>query len=67
MLQAIKGYYDHGEIVLEEKPVFDTKVPVLVIFLEEVTLTPKKGGITIGGLGGKVTIPDDFNDMVYLT
>ena len=62
MLTTIKGYYDHGQIVLEETPPVKTKTDVMVTFLTgEITETqPIKR--KLGGLEGKVTIPDDFNE-----
>jgi hypothetical protein len=38
MLITIKGTYENGKIILEEKPPFDHKVNVLVTFLEEVKM-----------------------------
>lgn len=38
MLITIKGTYENGKIILEEKPPFDHKVDVLVTFLEEVKM-----------------------------
>jgi Protein of unknown function (DUF2281) len=61
MLTTIKGYYDHGQIVLEETPPVITKTDVMVTFL-----TDKAEGKPIkrklGGLEGKVNLPDDFNE-----
>ncbi|WP_295794496.1 DUF2281 domain-containing protein [Mucilaginibacter sp.] len=59
MLTTIKGYYDHGHLTLEETPPAD-KTPVMVTFLNEVTPEPKKR--KLGGLEGKVNLPDDFNE-----
>ena len=38
MLITIKGIYENGKIILEEKPPFDHKIDVLVTFLEEVKM-----------------------------
>jgi Protein of unknown function (DUF2281) len=61
MLTTIKGYYDHGQIVLEETPPIKTKTEVMVTFL-----TNKAVGKPIkrklGGLEGKVNLPEDFNE-----
>jgi hypothetical protein len=61
MLTTIKGYYDHGQIVLEETPPVKNKTEVMVTFLDEdnVTVASKR---KLGGLEGKVTLPDDFNE-----
>jgi hypothetical protein len=62
MLATIKGYYDHGQIILQKPPPVKTKTEVMVTFLTERDNygcpTQKK----LGGLEGKVTIPDDFNE-----
>ena len=64
MIQTIKGYYYHGEIVLEEKPDIDEKVPVWLNFgnFNETVKKPTKKGMKIGGLEGKYTVPDNFNE-----
>ncbi len=61
MLTTIKGYYDHGQIVLEEAPPVTNKTEVMVIFLSDQTLaSPLKR--KLGGLEGQVNLPDDFNE-----
>ena len=44
MLNTIKGYYDHGQIVLEETPPVETKTEVMVTFLtgETKNINPAK-------------------------
>jgi len=62
MLTAIKGYYDHGQIILTEQPPVQTKTAVIVTFLEEEkkeNVSPKR---ILGRLEGKIKISDDFND-----
>ena len=61
MLTTIKGYYDHGQITLQETPPVKTKTEVMVTFLTEEN-TAKESRRKLGGLEGKVTIPDDFNE-----
>jgi len=61
MLTTIKGYYDHGQIVLEENPPVQTKTEVMVTFLTEEVI-PKSTKRTLGGLEGLVPLPDDFNE-----
>jgi hypothetical protein len=61
MLTTVKGYYDHGKIVLNEDVSVAEKTEVIVTFLDEEGGNKKKLRIP-GALKGKVTIPDDFND-----
>ena len=65
MLAAIKGYYENGQIILQEKVPVISKTEVMVIFSEKesesIPSTKKRG--RPGALKGKVTIPDDFNDI----
>jgi hypothetical protein len=62
MLTTIKGYYDHGQIILEETPPVKTKTGVIVTFLTEEVAENQPPKRKLGGLEGKVTIPDDFNE-----
>ena len=62
MLTTIKGYYDHGRIVLEEIPPVETKTEVMVTFLTSETKITSDGKRKLGGLEGKVSIPEDFNE-----
>ena len=62
MFAAIKGYYEQGQIFLEEEAPVESKTEVIITFLTEGI---KNTGIqkrVPGGLKGKVAIPDDFND-----
>jgi hypothetical protein len=61
MLTTIKGYYDHGQIILQETPPVNTKTEVMVTFLTEKT-SSMGSKRKLGGLEGKVNIPDDFNE-----
>jgi len=61
MLTTIKGYYDHGQIVLEEMPPVKDKTDVMVTFLSD-EIGGKVAKRKLGGLEGKVTLPDDFNE-----
>lgn len=59
MLTAIKGYYEKGKIVMNGQPPVDSKTDVIITFLTD----DKKGVKRIpGGLKGKVSLPDDFNE-----
>ena len=62
MLTTIKGYYDHGQIILDEMPPVNTKTEVMVTFLSDETKNVKPVKRKLGGLEGKVTLPDDFNE-----
>ena len=62
MLSTIKGYYDHGQIILEETPPVKSKTEVIVTFLTEETEKNVTGKRKLGGLEGKVPLPDDFNE-----
>jgi hypothetical protein len=62
MLTTIKGYYDHGQIVLEEIPPVKTKTEVMVTFLTRERAEEQPSKRKLGGLEGKVNIPDNFNE-----
>ena len=60
MLNTIKGYYDKGQIVMEEDAPVQTKTEVIITFLtDDKSSTGKR---IPGGLKGKVAIPEDFNE-----
>jgi len=61
MLTAIKGYYDHGKIVLNEEPPVSSKTEVIVTFLNEENIKQKPKRV-LGSLKGKISISDDFNE-----
>ncbi len=61
MLTAIKGYYEKGQIILKEDAPVLSKTDVIITFLTEDGV--KANGKRIpGGLKGKVSLPDDFNE-----
>ena len=61
MLATIKGYYDHGQIILQEDAPVSDKTAVIVTFLiDEAGQRDKKR--VPGALKGKVSIPDDFDE-----
>ncbi|HEY5326696.1 MAG TPA: DUF2281 domain-containing protein [Mucilaginibacter sp.] len=62
MLTTIKGYYDHGQIILEETPPVKTKTEVMVTFLTGETNINTSVKRKLGGLEGKVSLPEDFNE-----
>ena len=62
MLTTIKGIYDHGRITLtEEPPEKEIRRDVIITFLPEQNATAKSKRV-LGGLEGKIVVPDDFNE-----
>lgn len=61
MLTAIKGYFENGQIIMEERPPVDSKTDVIITFLTEEKASNINKRIP-GGLKGKVDTPDDFNE-----
>lgn len=59
MLTTIEATYENGQIIWDEQPLVNEKRKVLVTFLEEDRLQPKKR--QAGSLKGKIHVPDDFN------
>ena len=64
MLTTIKGYYENGSITLKEEPPIHEKTEVIVTFLNEEKDKANNGKRIPGGLKGKVSIPDDFNEPI---
>lgn len=65
MYTAIKGFYENGNIILEETPPTTEKTSVLVMFMVDQEKNPDflKKGVKLGSLAGKgYKIPDNFND-----
>ena len=63
MLTTIKGVYDHGKITLtEEPPLKETRADVIVTFLPEQKNERIKPKRLLGGLEGKISVPEDFNE-----
>lgn len=62
MLTTIKGYYDHGQIIMEEDAPVQSKTQVIITFLTDEQPVAFKSNRVPGGLKGRVTIPDDFNE-----
>jgi hypothetical protein len=61
MLTAIKGYYEKGKIIMNEEPPVQAKTDVIITFLTG-DIENTAGKRMPGGLKGKVSIPDDFNE-----
>ena len=65
MLTTIKGVYDNGKITLvEEPPIKGKKADVIVTFLPDQQSTSSKQKRVLGGLEGKISVPDDFNESL---
>ena len=63
MFPTVKGIYRDGNIILSEEPPVTSKADVIVTFLtEERQETPKPKRV-LGGLEGKISVPDDFNEQ----
>ncbi|RKR82972.1 uncharacterized protein DUF2281 [Mucilaginibacter gracilis] len=61
MLTAIKGYFENGQIIMEEQAPVQSRTEVIITFLTE-ERPSNKGKRIPGGLKGRVSIPDDFNE-----
>ena len=63
MLTTVKGVYDHGKITLtEDPPIKEKKADVIVTFLPQEKNIDSTSKRVLGGLEGKISVPDDFND-----
>jgi hypothetical protein len=62
MFTTIKGYYEQGKIVLSEQAPVSEKTEVIITFLNETSPNTAHKKRVAGGLKGKVTIPDNFNE-----
>ncbi|WP_426668575.1 DUF2281 domain-containing protein [Mucilaginibacter sp. McL0603] len=61
MLTAIKGYYEKGKIIMNEDAPVKSKTDVIITFLTKDDENTAGKRIP-GGLKGKVSLPDDFNE-----
>ena len=61
MLTAIKGYYEKGKIIMNEDAPVQSKTDVIITFLTESDQKSETKRVP-GGLKGKVSLPDDFNE-----
>lgn len=61
MLTSVEGFYENGQVYLNEIPVVKDKIKVVVTFLTEIVIhsAPKR---RFGSLQGKIGLPDDFNE-----
>ncbi len=63
MLQTTKGYYENGQIILEEAAPVQKKTEVMITFLDDAEI-PKRIKGKPRALKGKISIPDDFNESL---
>ena len=63
---TIKGIYENGHIFLTEPAPTDKKVPVNIVFPQEMDEPHAlgKNEIRWGSLAGKISLPDNFNDEI---
>jgi hypothetical protein len=64
MLTTVKGYYDQGQIILNEKPPIEKKTDVIVTFLTDEKSVATSSKRILGALKGKITLPDNFDDQL---
>ena len=63
MLTTLSGTYRNGTIILDESPLIDHDVAVIVTFLDDDNrLRMLSKGVRLGSWEGKYNIPNDFND-----
>jgi len=63
MLTTIKGVYEDGKITVTEKPpINETKADVLITFLPGKIKEVSSNKRMLGGLEGKISVPEDFNE-----
>lgn len=62
MLTTIKGIYNQGKIILHEEPPVQTTTEVMVTFLTDKKAENFQNKRKLGGLEGKVNLPEDFNE-----
>ncbi len=61
MLTSVEGFYENGQVYLNEIPPVKDKIRVVVTFMSEIGVYtfPKR---RLGSLQGKIGLPDDFNE-----
>lgn len=62
MFATIKGHYEQGKIFLDEDVPVTSKTDVIITFLTNNAVNVSSTKRLPGGLKGKVSIPDDFNE-----
>jgi hypothetical protein len=61
MLTSIEGFYENGEIHLDEIPQIKDKIKIVVTFLSKIEVNPAPKR-RLGSLIGKISLPGDFNE-----
>lgn len=61
MLTSIEGFYENGEIHLDEIPLIQDKIKIVVTFLSKIEVNPAPKR-RLGSLMGKISLPVDFNE-----
>ena len=62
MYATIQGIFENGTLLMLETPPTIKKSKVVITFMEELEITNKPTKRKLGGLEGKISIPDDFNE-----
>jgi hypothetical protein len=62
MFTSVRGYYDDGKVILKEAPPVDKRTEVIVTFLDQEFTQSSQQARVPGGLKGKLSIPDNFNE-----
>lgn len=62
MLTTVKGVYQDGVVLLDEKPKGKKGAKVIVTFLEDNSSNNEDNRVILGTLKGKVSLPEDFNE-----
>ncbi|MDB5118797.1 MAG: hypothetical protein JWN56_15 [Sphingobacteriales bacterium] len=62
MLTTIKGYYEKGQIILNEEAPVKSRTEVMITFLTETVESHQVPSRKLGLLQGKISVPSDFNE-----
>ena len=62
MYATINGIFENGTLLMLETPPTLKKSKVVITFMEELEIPAKSMKRKLGGLEGKISIPDDFNE-----
>ena len=62
MYATINGIFENGILLMLETPPTVKKSKVVITFMEELEIPAKPMKRKLGGLEGKISIPDDFNE-----
>ncbi len=63
MLTAIRGVYENGQVILEEKPQTYKCMAVVVTFIEEIPIKIAQKR-PFGTMKGTIRMSDDFNEPI---